>query len=427
MQSSYKKLSSYIREVSVKNKDLEIEKLLGVSITKTFIPSIANIVGTDMSKYKIVRINQFAYGPVTSRNGEKISVALLQEDDCIISTSYTVFEIIDHEELDPEYLMMWFRRPEFDRYARYKSHGSVREIFGWDEMCDVELPIPSIEKQREIVAEYNTIVNRIQLNEKMNQKLEETAQAIYKHWFVDFEFPISSEYAASIGKPELKGKPYKSSGGEMVFCEELNQDIPKGWGLDGLGKYSRVRSGYAFKSSWWESEGVPVIKIGSIQNNSIAISDVAFISDEHSKSASKYHATEGDMVIAMTGATIGKVAIIPELANFVCINQRVGIFDLGDKPIGKVPYLFFTLLRDDVQDEIMNVGGDSAQANISNTQIENIKIISATEVELCAFNKLCGSFINKVLRNKKGNASLLKLKDMLMARIAITEKEAQAT
>lgn len=226
MRSNYKKLGQFIREVSVKNKDLSVELLLGVSITKQFIPSIANTVGTDMSNYKVVEHHQFAYGPVTSRNGEKISVALLGEEKCIVSTSYTVFEIVDTELLDPEYLMMWFRRSEFDRYARYMSHGTVRELFGWQEMCDVELPVPSIEKQREIVREYNVVNDRIALNEQLTKKLEETAQAIYKQWFVDFEFPISKEYAESIGKPELEGKPYKSSGGEMKYNEELEQDIP---------------------------------------------------------------------------------------------------------------------------------------------------------------------------------------------------------
>ncbi|AJI55921.1 type I restriction modification DNA specificity domain protein [Francisella philomiragia] len=193
MRSNYKKLGSYIQQLSIKNKDLEVSNLLGVSITKEFIPSIANIVGTDMSKYKIVQKGQFAYGPVTSRNGDKISVALLEDENAIVSTSYTVFEIIDENELLPEYLMMWFRREEFDRYARYMSHGSTREVFGWDEMCDVELPIPSIDKQREIVAEYYAITNRIKLNEQLNQRLEETAQAIYKEWFVDFEFPCLPE------------------------------------------------------------------------------------------------------------------------------------------------------------------------------------------------------------------------------------------
>lgn len=227
MRSKYKKLGQFIRDVSIKNQSLEVELLLGVSITKRFIPSIANTVGTDMSKYKIVKKDQFAYGPVTSRNGEKISVALLTKDECLVSTSYTVFEIIDVEVLDPEYLMMWFRRCEFDRYARYMSHGTVRELFGWEEMCDVELPIPSIEKQREIVREYNVIKDRRAINEKIIDKLEDIAKSIYKQWFIDFEFPISKCYAESIGKPELESQPYKSSGGEMIYCEELDCDIPK--------------------------------------------------------------------------------------------------------------------------------------------------------------------------------------------------------
>ncbi len=186
MRSSYKKLGPYIRQVDIRNKEGKEENLLGVSTQKVFIESIANTVGTDFRKYKVVKRNQFTYVPDTSRRGDKMGLAMLEHlDEGIVSQAYTVFEIIDHEELDPEYLMMWFRRPEFDRYARFMSHGSVREIFGWEEMCDIELPIPSIEKQREIVREYNTIVNRIKLNEQMNQKLEETAQAIYKHWFVD--------------------------------------------------------------------------------------------------------------------------------------------------------------------------------------------------------------------------------------------------
>lgn len=178
MRENYKALGEYIRLVDERNRDLSVTKLLGVSINKQFIPSIANIVGTDLSSYKIVRTGQFAYGPVTSRNGEKISIALLGESDCIISSSYTVFEVIDKDTLDPEYLMLWFSRPEFDRYSRYMSHGSVREIFDWDEMCKVELPVPSIEKQREIVKAYKTISDRIELKRRINDNLEATAQAV---------------------------------------------------------------------------------------------------------------------------------------------------------------------------------------------------------------------------------------------------------
>ena len=176
MKEGYRLLGDFIQPVDERNRDLKVDYLLGVSISKQFIPSIANIVGTDLSSYKIVRTGQFAYGPVTSRNGEKISIALLQDKDCIISSSYTVFEVTDNERLDPEYLMLWFSRPEFDRYTRYMSHGSVREIFDWDELCKVELPVPSIEKQRGIVKAYNTITDRIELKRKINDNLAAQGQ-----------------------------------------------------------------------------------------------------------------------------------------------------------------------------------------------------------------------------------------------------------
>lgn len=185
-KENYRRLGDYIREVDVRNRDFEVKELLGVSISKEFIPSIANTIGTDMSSYKVVEPLQFAYGPVTSRNGDKVSIALYTgKGKIIISQAYTVFEVKNQDELLPEYLMMWFRRPEFDRYARFKSHGSAREIFSWEEMCDVVLPIPPIEQQRKIVAEYEAVSRRIRLNEQMITRLEETAQILYHKMFVD--------------------------------------------------------------------------------------------------------------------------------------------------------------------------------------------------------------------------------------------------
>lgn len=185
-KENYRRLGDYIREVDVRNRDFEVKELLGVSISKEFIPSIANTIGTDMSSYKVVEPLQFAYGPVTSRNGDKVSIALYTgKGKIIISQAYTVFEVKNQDELLPEYLVMWFRRPEFDRYARFKSHGSAREIFSWEEMCDVFLPIPPIEQQRKIVAEYEAVSRRIRLNEQMIACLEETAQALYHKMFVD--------------------------------------------------------------------------------------------------------------------------------------------------------------------------------------------------------------------------------------------------
>lgn len=181
MKKGYRLLGEFIRQVDVRNTEGKEENLLGVSVQKQFIPSIANTVGTDFTKYKVVRKGQFTYIPDTSRRGDKIGIALLEDyDEGLVSNVYTVFEVIDENQLMPEYLMLWFSRPEFDRYARFKSHGSVREVMDWNEMCKVELPVPSIEEQRSIVKAYKAITDRIALKKRINDNLEATAQAIYR-------------------------------------------------------------------------------------------------------------------------------------------------------------------------------------------------------------------------------------------------------
>ena len=184
MKEGYRLLGDFIRQVDVRNTDGKEENLLGVSVQKMFIPSIANTVGTDFTKYKVVKRGQFTYIPDTSRRGDKIGIALLTDyDEGLVRNIYTVFEVKDENELLPEYLMLWFSRPEFDRYARFKSHGSVREIMDWDEMCKVELPVPSIEKQRSVVKAYNTITDRIELKRKINDNLEAVLAASHSKMF----------------------------------------------------------------------------------------------------------------------------------------------------------------------------------------------------------------------------------------------------
>ncbi len=188
MKEGYRFLGEYIRQVDIRNKEGKKENLLGVSVQKQFIQSIANTVGTDFTKYKIVKKGQFTYIPDTSRRGDKIAIALLEDyEEGLVSNVYTVFEVIDTEKLLPEYLMLWFSRPEFDRYARFKSHGSVREVMDWEEMCKVELPVPDIEKQRKIVKAYKTITDRIALKQKINDNLLDSVQAIFRSWFVDYD------------------------------------------------------------------------------------------------------------------------------------------------------------------------------------------------------------------------------------------------
>ncbi|WP_040281031.1 restriction endonuclease subunit S [Psychroserpens damuponensis] len=237
MKSNYKLLGDYITRVDIRNRNLETTNLKGLSMTKEFRDSTSNIVGVDLSKYKLVPKNHFACDFMSVIRVHRLPVVHQNSDDLIIvSPAYTVFKVIDETILNPEYLMMWFRRPEFDRYADFRCDSAIRGGFKWDELGEVELPIPSIEKQNEIVAEYNTIVNRIKLNENLNQKLEETAQALYKHWFVDFEFP------------NAEGKPYKSSGGEMVYNEELDLEIPLGWEIGVIGDMFTFQRGHDLPS-----------------------------------------------------------------------------------------------------------------------------------------------------------------------------------
>lgn len=232
MPSNYKRLGDYIDAVKVKNTNLEATLLLGINIDKFFMPSVANVIGTDMSNYKIVKKDQFACNRMHVGRDYRIPVALSNKaEPFMVSPAYDVFEIIDTTVLLPEYLMMWFSRKEFDRNAWFYTDADVRGGLHWKAFCDMQLPIPSIEKQKGIVKEYHILVDRIALNNQLINKLEETAEAIYKQWFVDFEFP------------DENGKAYKSNGGRMEFCEELEKEIPEGWKLGKLNDFIAIKNG----------------------------------------------------------------------------------------------------------------------------------------------------------------------------------------
>lgn len=413
MKSNYKPLGKYIQPVVGRNNDLSDFPLAGLSIQKKFIPSIANTIGTDMSTYRIIERNQFAYGPVTSRNGDKITIALFNDyDRALISQAYIPFEVKDTKELEPEYLMMWFRRPEFDRYARFKSHGSAREIFDWEEMCNTLLPVPHIDKQREIVKEYNTIQNRIKLNEQLIQKLEETAQAIYKQWFVEFEFPDEND------------KPYKSNGGEMVQSEL--GEIPKGWEVGVLGDIIEVVNGYAFESSDFKTEGdIPIIKIANIASPEIELSAAHYYSGEIHNGIKRSIVENGDIIISMTGShmnqlnsAVGKIGRYNHASPAV-LNQRVGKL----KPkIECSEFLFRIIQKQETQKEIlMAATGSANQANISPDTIKNVKIIKPSPMILESFENF-GKKINfHRVSLERENRKLSELKDLLLSKLATVD------
>lgn len=185
-KTNYKRLGDYIREVDVRNRDLKVTKLYGVNLQKEFMPSVANIIGTDLSKYKIVSYNQFGCKLMSVERDHKLPISLMKESQpAIMSSAYFVFEVIDENVLNPDYLFMQIKRPEFDRRLWFSTGGDVRGGATWDNLCDMPIIVPSIDQQRKIVAEYNAIQQRIKLNEQLIVKLEETAQAIYRKMFVD--------------------------------------------------------------------------------------------------------------------------------------------------------------------------------------------------------------------------------------------------
>ena len=184
MKSNYDILGNHIRLVDYRNKGLITTQVLGINIDKYFMPSVANVIGTDLSRYKVLSKGKFACNPMHVGRDERLPVALYSEDKpAIVSPACFVFEIVDTSLLNEYYLMMWFRRPEFDRTCWLKTDGSVRGGISWDDICRLELPVPPIEKQLKIVNRYKAITDRIALKQKINDNLEAMAQAYFDNLF----------------------------------------------------------------------------------------------------------------------------------------------------------------------------------------------------------------------------------------------------
>ena len=366
MKNDYKRLGDYIREV-------EVKKLMGVSISKEFMPSIANTIGTDMSSYKVVDPRQFAYGPVTSRNGDKISIALYKKDEkAIVSQAYTIFEVKNKQELLPEYLMMWFRRPEFDRYARFKSHGSAREIFSWEEMCDVELPVPSIEQQQKIVSEYEAVTRRIRLNERIIAKLEETAQALYRKMFVD---------------------------------EIDKENLPEGWRMSRLTDIAEYLNGVACQTYPAEVHSIPVLKIrelsqGYCDNNS----------DRASCIPEKFIIKGGEIIFSWS-ATL----LIEIWCGEVCaLNQH--LFKVV--PLGYPKWFVFLSTQRHIQTwkNIISAKATS-MGHIKREDLENALVFLPPSKLLIGADKMFSCLFDYHFRLRRENLKLIELQSLLLAKM----------
>ena len=382
MEKGYKILGNYIRLVDERNKDLSVTKLLGVSISKKFIPSIANIVGTDLSNYKIVRTGQFAYGPVTSRNGEKISIAYLDEEDCIISSSYTVFEVENKEELDPEYLMLWFSRPEFDRYARYKSHGSVREIFDWNELCMVELPVPDIEKQRKIVKAYKTITDRIALKQKINDNLVSTLQIIYKKMFLESQNTYITKPLADL-------------------CSKIGSGAtPKGG-----------------KAAYFD-KGISLIRSMNVFDYFFSYPELAHISQIQANALANVEIQQADVLFNITGVSVTRCCVVPDDVLPARVNQHVMIIR-PYKGKNMSYYIMCTLCTSENKAKLLGIGqSGSTREAINKQELERFEIPVPSDEELERFGEIATKIYALIFSNTNEIRMLCDMKDTLLTKLS---------
>lgn len=388
MKSNYKRIGDFIQLVDERNIDFKVKNLLGLSISKEFIPSVANIIGADMENYKIIKRNQFACSTMQVRRDKKMPIALLNNsDEAIISAAYPVFEVIDTEVVLPEYLMMWFRRSEFDREACFYAIGGVRGSIEWEDFCNMKLPVPSVTKQKEIVKECNVLVERINLINLLIQNLEEASQAIYKKWFVDFDFPNENS------------KPYKSSNGEMEFNKELDKDIPKGWEVKLLQEISEFQNGYAFYKIGYSEAGAIVVDLGNINilGNFIKTEADKYISNEiyNQTNMEKFRLKRNDLIMVMTDrkATmdlLGKTAKILDGEKYI-LNQRVGRIRVHHKE--DVDYLRIFINSTDTLNELKIRALGSVQKYVNTDDIKNLKIIMPNEKMILKFNNTINQMI----------------------------------
>lgn len=388
MKEGYRLLGDFIRQVDVRNTDGKEENLLGVSVQKMFIPSIANTVGTDFTKYKVVKRGQFTYIPDTSRRGDKIGIALLTDyDEGLVSNIYTVFEVKDENELLPEYLMLWFSRPEFDRYARFKSHGSVREIMDWDEMCKVELPVPSIDKQRSIVKAYQTITERIELKRRINDNLEATAQAVFQEQFASF-------YGAD--------------------------ELPDGYRIINLDNLCTVKGGKRLPADCKLLDTPtdhPYIRVRDVGSNRYVCltNQFQYIDEETYSAISRYIANTGDIVISIVGTIglLGKIHSSLDKANLTenCVK-------LANIHTVTSDYLYYTLCYKKQIKEIDLLTVGAVQAKLPMYNIQSMKILVPPTKAIEAFQRKMNVLNEQIEANTVEIQKLYELEEVLLAKLS---------
>lgn len=388
MKSNYDELGKHIQLVDRRNSDMVSDNVLGINIDKFFMPSVANVIGTDLSKYKLIIKNTFACNPMHVGRDERLPIALYSDEvPAIVSPAYFVFEIKPESTLLPEFLMMWFRRPEFDRACWFKTDGSVRGGITWDDICRLEVPVPSVEKQREVINSYNAVVDRIELKQKINDNLEATAQAVFQE-----------KFALYYGADEL------SDGYSIVPLESLC--TVKG------GK--RLPADCELLDTPTEH---PYIRVRDVGNSRyVCLTDQFQYIDEETHSAiSRYIVNAGDIVISIVGTIglLGKVHSSLDKANLTenCVK-------LADIHTVTSDYLYYTLCyKKQIKEiELLTVG--AVQAKLPMYNIQSMKILVPPIKVIEDFQKKMDVLNKQIEANTEEIQKLLDFQSVLLAKLS---------
>ena len=391
-KAEYKRLGDYIREVNVRNRELKVTKPMGINIDKHFMPSVANVIGTDLSTYKLVSRMQFACNLMHVGRDEKIPMAMLTENKpIIVSPAYFVFKVIESKVLLPEYLMMWFRRKEFDRNAWFYTDADVRGGMSKDALLDMRLPIPSITRQREIVSEYETLTNRIRLNNQMIQHLEATAQALYRKMFVE---PVETSHCG-VSK------------------------LPEGWRKGNLGEVcSKIGSGATPKGgkSSYGNMGVSLIRSMNVFDLNFCYDELAHISDKQAALLDGVTVIENDILFNITGASVARCCMVPKNVLPARVNQHVMI--IRSKEVFMQYYILCVLCSEDAKCSLLGMSqSGSTREAIPKSEIESFEIMIPPKGILKDFTNKTSPIFSHVSIQKQENLKLIELQSLLLAKM----------
>lgn len=388
MKSNYKAIGELVERIDERNRDGSITTLIGVSIDKKFIPSVANVVGTDLTNYKVIRKYDFAVSLMQVSRDEKIPVACQKEyDAAIMSPAYPIFRVKDTNIIMPEYLEMWFMRSEFDREASFVAVGGVRGSMPWEEFAKLKLPVPNIEIQKEIVSSYRAIIDRITLKKRINDNLEATAQAVFQEQFVSF-----------YGADELH------DGYSIVNLDSLC--TVKG------GK--RLPADCELLDTPTEHPYIRVRDVGSGRYVCLT-NQFQYIDEETHSAISRYIVNTGDIVISIVGTIglLGKIHSSLDKANLTenCVK-------LANIHTVTSDYLYYTLCyKKQIKEiELLTVG--AVQAKLPMYNIQSMKILVPPTKVMEEFQNKMNVFNEQIEANTVEVQRLYELQEVLLAKMS---------